>query len=111
MLITLKDGRVENLIDDFDIVDLIRETSGDEVADLVEARMKELYDFRTNEREELESDLRSYEMSLQEYESTLDEVQSINQKLWDYIENAKRMNREKMLDKVISIESLIYEVR
>lgn len=106
----LVNGKIETIGSDRDIIDIIRESCGNDFARYVEERfcfdltdLNQLY-LRLDDKEceKLESDVLS-QTDYHSYESTLDEWNCVGndiieecEKQIDYIENAKRIDKNKL---------------
>lgn len=114
-------GRIETIGSDRDIIDIIRESCGNDFANYVEERfcfdltdLNQLY-LRLNDKEceKLESDVLS-QTDYHNYESTLDEWNCVGNdiveecdKQIDYIKNAKRVDKNKLLESFKEIKRIL----
>lgn len=114
-------GRIETIGSDRDIIDIIRESCGNDFANYVEERfcfdltdLNQLY-LRLNDKEceKLESDVLS-QTDYHNYESTLDEWNCVGNdiveecdKQIDYIENAKRIDKNKLWESFKEIKRIL----
>lgn len=117
----LVNDRIETIGSDRDIIDIIRESCGNDFANYVEERfcfdltdLNQLYLHLTDkECEKLESDVLS-QTDYHNYESTLDEWNCVGNdiveecdKQIDYIENAKRIDKNKLWESFKEIKRIL----
>ena len=102
-IITLKDGRHETILDNNDLEYLIREELGDEVGD----KIRDLIKQADGHEEDFDSDLRFYEAELDSRNSALVDIADIATGLSQYLYFAKRINRDKITDKIDGIARIV----
>lgn len=95
-------GQIE-FVDSHNLPDLIEEHMGKDTALLVKEYIKNS-DYN---HVKLNSDLRSYELSLEEYRYILADIDAIAEDLYDYIDKAKRLNRNEIKERLREILKLI----
>lgn len=99
-VLQLTDGSIE-IVDNYDsLYELVRDRMGEDASDMILDLISES-DY-TNKK--LDSDLISYESSLDSYNSMCFELKESIEKLQDYVRDAKRLDRNKLLE---SLEHLI----
>ena len=88
-------GRIETIVNDRDIVDIIRECCGDDFASYVENRLNCRELTAEEKRQVLEnSDYYSYESSLDDWNCCGNDIVEECEKQMEYIENSKRINKD-----------------
>lgn len=117
----LVNGKIETIRSDRDIIDIIRESCGNDFANYVEERfcfdladLNQLY-LRLDDKEceKLESDVLSH-TDYHNYESTLDEwncagndiIEECDKQI-DYIKNAKRVDKNKLWESFKEIKRIL----
>lgn len=90
-------GKVETVASDRDIVDIIRDNCGDDFADYVNARLNGYrHEYTQEEIENVlsQTDYYSYEASLDDWTCVGNDITEECEKQIEYIENAKRINKD-----------------
>ena len=104
-------GRIETIANDCDIVDTIREYCGDDFASYVENRLncRELTEEEIKQVLE-NSDYYSYEASLDAWNCCGNDIVEECEKQMEYIEEAKRINKDTLYNAFMDIRKMIQNV-
>ena len=101
-------GRIETIANDRDIVDIIRECCGDDFASYVENRLNCRELTEEEKRQVLEnSDYYSYEASLDAWNCVGNDIVEECEKQIEYMEEAKRINKDKLYNAFLNIRKII----
>ena len=104
-------GRIETIANDRDIVDIIRECCGDDFASYVENRLNCRELTAEEKRQVLEnSDYYSYEASLDDWNCCGNDIVEECEKQIEYIEEAKRINKDTLYNAFVDIRKMIQNV-
>ena len=101
-------GRIETIANDRDIVDIIRECCGDDFASYVENRLncRELTEEEIKQVLE-NSDYYSYEASLDAWNCVGNDIVEECEKQIEYMEEAKRINKDRLYNAFLNIRKII----
>ena len=104
-------GRIETIANDRDIVDIIRECCGDDFASYVENRLncRELTEEEIKQVLE-NSDYYSYEASLDAWNYVGNDIVEECEKQIEYMEEAKRINKDTLYNAFVDIRKMIQNV-
>ena len=104
-------GRIETIANDRDIVDIIRECCGDDFASYVENRLncRELTEEEIKQVLE-NSDYYSYESSLDAWNCVGNDIIEECEKQIEYMEEAKRINKDTLYNAFVDIRKMIQNV-
>jgi len=104
-------GRIETIANDRDIVDIIRECCGDDFASYVENRLncRELTEEEIKQVLE-NSDYYSYEASLDAWNCCGNDIVEECEKQIEYMEEAKRINKDTLYNAFVDIRKMIQNV-
>ena len=104
-------GRIETIANDRDIVDIIRECCGDDFASYVENRLncRELTEEEIKQVLE-NSDYYSYEASLDDWNCCGNDIVEECEKQIEYMEEAKRINKDTLYNAFVDIRKMIQNV-
>ena len=104
-------GRIETIANDRDIVDIIRECCGDDFASYVENRLncRELTEEEIKQVLE-NSDYYSYEASLDAWNCVGNDIVEECEKQIEYMEEAKRINKDTLYNAFVDIRKMIQNV-
>ena len=104
-------GRIETIANDRDIVDIIRECCGDDFASYVENRLncRELTEEEIKQVLE-NSDYYSYEASLDDWNCCGNDIIEECEKQIEYMEEAKRINKDTLYNAFVNIRKMIQNV-
>ena len=104
-------GRIETIANDRDIVDIIRECCGDDFASYVENRLncRELTEEEIKQVLE-NSDYYSYEASLDDWNFCGNDIVEECEKQMEYMEEAKRINKDTLYNAFVDIRKMIQNV-
>ena len=104
-------GRIETIGSDRDIVDIIRECCGDDFASYVENRLncRELTEEEIKQVLE-NSDYYSYEASLDAWNCCGNDIVEECEKQIEYMEEAKRINKDTLYNAFVDIRKMIQNV-
>ena len=104
-------GRIETIANDRDIVDIIRECCGDDFASYVENRLncRELTEEEIKQVLE-NSDYYSYEASLDDWNCCGNDIIEECEKQIEYMEEAKRINKDTLYNAFVDIRKMIQNV-
>jgi hypothetical protein len=93
-------GTIETIGNDRDIVDIIRNIGGNDFANFVEQRLYKPLEISQELREQIisESDYYSYEASLDSHNCVFNDILEECEKQIDYIEESKRIDKNKLLE-------------
>ena len=101
-------GRIETIANDRDIVDIIRECCGDDFASYVENRLNCRELTAEEKRQVLEnSDYYSYESSLDAWNCAGNDIVEECEKQIEYMEEAKRINKDRLYNAFLNIRKII----
>ena len=101
-------GRIETIANDRDIVDIIRECCGDDFASYVENRLNCRELTAEEKRQVLEnSDYYSYESSLDAWNCVGNDIVEECEKQIEYMEEAKRVNKDRLYNAFLNIRKII----
>ena len=104
-------GRIETIANDRDIVDIIRECCGDDFANYVENRLNCRELTAEEKRQVLEnSDYYSYEASLDAWNCCGNDIVEECEKQIEYMEEAKRINKDTLYNAFVDIRKMIQNV-
>ena len=104
-------GRIETIANDRDIVDIIRECCGDDFASYVENRLNCRELTAEEKRQVLEnSDYYSYEASLDAWNCVGNDIVEECEKQIEYMEEAKRINKDTLYNAFVDIKKMIQNV-
>ena len=104
-------GRIETIANDRDIVDIIRECCGDDFASYVENRLNCRELTEEEKRQVLEnSDYYSYEASLDAWNCVGNDIVEECEKQIEYMEEAKRINKDTLYNAFVDIRKMIQNV-
>ena len=101
-------GNVETIGNDRDIIDIIRENCGSDFADFMEYRLSHM-EISKEQKEEIlrNSDYYSYEASLDDWNFCGNDIVEECEKQMEYIEEAKRINKDKLYNAFLNIRKII----
>ena len=103
--------RIETIAKDRDIVDIIRECCGDDFASYVENRLNCRELTAEEKRQVLEnSDYYSYEASLDAWNCCGNDIVEECEKQMEYMEEAKRINKDTLYNAFVDIRKMIQNV-
>lgn len=104
-------GRIETIANDRDIVDIVREWCGDEFASFLEERLRcrELTDDEVKEVLQ-NSDYYSYEASLDAWNCAGYDIIEECEKQIDYMDDAKRVNKDRLYSAFLNIKKIIENI-
>ena len=104
-------GRIETIANDHDIVDIIRECCGDDFANYVENRLN-CRELTAEEKRQVSenSDYYSYEASLDAWNFCGNDIIEECEKQMEYIEEAKRINKDTLYNAFVDIRKMIQNV-
>ena len=104
-------GRIETIANDRDIVDIIRECCDDDFASYVENRLncRELTEEEIKQVLE-NSDYYSYEASLDDWNCCGNDIVEECEKQIEYMEEAKRINKDTLYNAFVDIRKMIQNV-
>ena len=104
-------GRIETIANDRDIVDIIRECCGDDFASYVENRLncRELTEEEIKQVLE-NSDYYSFEASLDAWNCAGNDIIEECEKQIEYMEEAKRINKDTLYNAFVDIRKMIQNV-
>ena len=104
-------GRIETIGSDRDIVDIIRECCGDDFASYVENRLNCRELTAEEKRQVLEnSDYYSYEASLDAWNFAGNDIIEECDKQIDYMEDAKRINKDRLYSAFLNIKKIVENI-
>ena len=103
--------RIETIANDRDIVDIIRECCGDDFASYVENRLN-CRELTTEEKRQVleNSDYYSYESSLDAWNCVGNDIVEECEKQIEYMEEAKRINKDTLYNAFVNIRKMIQNV-
>lgn len=107
----LKDGRTFTPINNEDVLDQVYEYMGKDMYDFISEKIVRNDMEAMIAEKKFNSDFNAIESENEGYMSALDEIQSIVQNLWCYIEDAKKLDRQKIIAKLKDINTEISNVR
>ena len=107
----LKDGRTFTPITNEDVLDQVYEYMGKDMYDFISEKIVWNDMEAMIAEKKFNSDFNAIESENEGYMSVLDEVQSMVQQLWVEVEEAKRLDRNKIIDKLRSIDMEISNIR
>lgn len=107
----LKDGRTFTPITNEDVLDQVYEYMGKDMYDFISEKIVRNDMEAMIAEKKFNSDFNAIESENEGYMSVLDEVQSMVQQLWVEVEEAKRLDRNKIIDKLRSIDREISNIR
>ena len=104
-------GSVETIGNDRDIIDIIRENCGSDFADFMEYRLNHM-ELSNEQKEEIlrNSDYYSYEESLDDWNFCGNDIVEECEKQMEYIEEAKRINKDTLYNAFVDIRKMIQNV-
>ena len=104
-------GTIETIASDRDIVDIVRECCGDEFASFLEERLRcrELTDDEVKEVLQ-NSDYYSYEASLDAWNTAGYDIIEECEKQIDYIDDAKRINKDTLYNAFLNIKKIVENI-
>ena len=91
------------IFDTDDIFHIIQKECSPELVDILREIITDLKEQADYTSQKIYTDIDCYESSLEEYSSMCCEVNEINQKLIDYIEDTKKMDRHYILERLKDI--------
>lgn len=107
-------GRIETIGSDRDIVDIVRECCGDELASLIDNRLN--VPLEQNITPELietclrRTDYYAYESSLDDWNCCGNDVVEECDKQIEYMEESKRINKDILYNAFLSIRKMVQEI-
>lgn len=105
--ITLNNGKQVLISNNKDIVEVIADNLSYELSEMVSNRIVDIDKERLYQAELARTDADGYLSDIESKESCLNEVLDIAEELSEYIEDAKRINKEKIYQKINDIISII----
>lgn len=106
-VIRLNDNTVEVVTDLKDIEDITRSKLGNDIADIIADNLQDNAKEKEYARLKHDSDMISYESSLESNSTAfIDILEEVN-KMQEYIQDSKRIDRNKILEVFNSIEKII----
>ena len=104
-------GSVETIGNDRDIIDIIRDNCGSDFADFMEYRLNHM-ELSNEQKEEIlrNSDYYSYELSLDAWNCAGNDIIEECEKQIEYMEEAKRMNKDTLYNAFVDIRKMIQNV-
>ena len=102
-------GTIETIGSDRDIIDIIRTTCGDDFARFMEERLWRPIEISQELRERIfaESDYYAYEASLDSHTCTFNDILEECENQIEYINEAKRIDKNKLLESFEKIIELV----
>ena len=102
-------GTVETIGNDRDIIDIIRNNCGSDFARFMEERLYKPMEISQELREQIfaESDYYSYEASLDSHNCTFNDILEECENQIEYIEETKRIDKNKLLESFEKITELV----
>lgn len=91
------------IINDADIVDIIEKYCGRELSQIVESKMVDVDEKKLLAEEKAKTDEESYLASLESVERCLRDILEIAEEVSGYIEDSKRINKDKIWGKMQEI--------
>lgn len=86
------------------MIELIRERLSYELADSLEEIVSDRIENLNWEKENVESELRSYEGDVEELDSTLRDIRDIAEEILDYMDTNKRTDKKKIREMVEEVK-------
>lgn len=105
--VLLNNGKQVIISNDRDIADIISENLSYELSEMVSNRIADIDEERLYQAELARTDAVGYLSDIESKESCLNEVLDIAEELSEYIENSKRINKEKIYQKLNDIIKII----
>ena len=104
-------GNVETIGNDRDIIDIIREHYGSDFANFIEYRLNHM-ELSNEQKEEIlrNSDYYSYEASLDAWNCCGNDIVEECEKQIEYMEEAKRINKDTLYNAFVDIRKMIQNV-
>ena len=104
-------GRIETIGSDRDIIDIIREHCGSDFANFIEYRLNHM-ELSNEQKEEIlrNSDYYSYEESLDDWNFCGNDIIEECEKQIEYMEEAKRINKDTLYNAFMDIRKMIQNV-
>ena len=104
-------GSVETIGNDRDIIDIIRDNCGSDFADFMEYRLSHM-ELSNEQKEEIlrNSDYYSYEASLDDWNFCGNDIIEECEKQMEYMEEAKRINKDTLYNAFVDIRKMIQNV-
>ena len=104
-------GNVETIGNDRDIIDIIRDNCGSDFANFIEYRLNHM-ELSNEQKEEIlrNSDYYSYEESLDDWNFCGNDIIEECEKQIEYMEEAKRINKDTLYNAFVDIRKMIQNV-
>lgn len=106
-VVKLLNGHIETISDNQAVIELVREYTGNDLADLVDSIITKSNNKAEYERRYLEVDFRLYETQVKEQIDILIELRQEIDNLKATISTAKRLNRERILETLNRMKRLV----
>lgn len=105
--VLLKDGQIVTISSNEDIVCVVRELCGDDLAHMIDTRLVDFDAEKLYAQALANTDAEAYLTSLERFGEVLFETAEVLEEISKYLEKVKRIDREVIYNKVVKLEQNI----